>query len=150
MGVVGAPASGKSTLTREVVLNIHEQHVPAVVIPMDGYHYYKHELDAMPDSAAMHARRGAHWTFNVRAWRTGVMGDVFGVRGLLGKERLCVLVNSAQAFHSNPCSSRANSLFTTTRGQNSCKTCRRPRRRARVTSLPSTTTMATPSRGKYT
>lgn len=29
-----------------------------------GYHYYRSELDAMEDPEALHARRGAHWTFN--------------------------------------------------------------------------------------
>lgn len=104
--MVGAPASGKSTTTREVARLLREQRgVPTTVIPMyicsyfteecwgscllimpsphptviidsptplelaravcrDGYHYYKHELDAMADPAALHARRGAHWTFN--------------------------------------------------------------------------------------
>lgn len=31
---------------------------------MDGFHYYKHELDAMPNPDEMHFRRGAHFTFN--------------------------------------------------------------------------------------
>lgn len=31
---------------------------------MDGFHYYKHELDAMSDPELMHFRRGAHFTFN--------------------------------------------------------------------------------------
>jgi pantothenate kinase len=31
---------------------------------MDGYHYYRSELDAMDDPAELHRRRGAHWTFN--------------------------------------------------------------------------------------
>ena len=33
-----------------------------------GYHYYRRELDAMPDPVALHARRGAHWTFNATAF----------------------------------------------------------------------------------
>lgn len=33
-----------------------------------GFHYYRRELDAMPDPAAMRARRGAHWTFNAPAF----------------------------------------------------------------------------------
>lgn len=36
----------------------------AVVLPMDGFHYYRRELDAMPDPKEAHARRGAPWTFD--------------------------------------------------------------------------------------
>ncbi len=39
-----------------------------VLKPCSGYHYYRRELDAMSDPAAMHARRGAHWTFNAAAF----------------------------------------------------------------------------------
>ncbi len=79
MGVAGAPGSGKSTLAVEVMQRINtlaveaaaaataaaaaagegdgEQagtqvalHGPlAVVLPMDGFHYYRRELDAMAD-----------------------------------------------------------------------------------------------------
>lgn len=31
---------------------------------MDGYHYYRSQLDAMPDPAHAHARRGAAFTFD--------------------------------------------------------------------------------------
>lgn len=66
VAVCGAPASGKTTLTKEVGRRLNEeQHIPTIVVPMDGYHFYKHELDAMPNPEAMHARRGAPWTFNV-------------------------------------------------------------------------------------
>ena len=34
------------------------------VVPMDGFHYYRRQLDAMPDPQLAHARRGAHWTFD--------------------------------------------------------------------------------------
>jgi pantothenate kinase len=67
IGVCGAPASGKSTLTQEVARRLNDKGISTVVIPMDGYHFYKHELDSMPDAQEMHARRGAPWTFNVRA-----------------------------------------------------------------------------------
>lgn len=67
VAVCGAPASGKTTLTQEVGRRLNEeQHIPTIVVPMDGYHFYKHELDAMLDPEAMHARRGAPWTINVR------------------------------------------------------------------------------------
>lgn len=66
VAIAGGPASGKSTLTKELCKRLEQDKgLPTAVIPMDGYHYYKHELDAMPDPKALHARRGAHWTFNV-------------------------------------------------------------------------------------
>lgn len=40
----------------------------AVMLPMDGFHYYRRQLDAMPDPQEAHARRGAHWTFDARAF----------------------------------------------------------------------------------
>ncbi len=35
---------------------------------MDGYHYYRSQLDAMPDPAHAHARRGAAFTFDGAAF----------------------------------------------------------------------------------
>ena len=39
-----------------------------VVVPMDGFHYYRRQLDAFEDPAAAHARRGAPWTFDAEAF----------------------------------------------------------------------------------
>ncbi|PKA56817.1 Uridine kinase-like protein 5 [Apostasia shenzhenica] len=36
----------------------------AAVLPMDGFHLYRSQLDAMEDPKEAHARRGAPWTFN--------------------------------------------------------------------------------------
>lgn len=36
----------------------------AAVVPMDGFHYYRRELDQFEDPVEAHRRRGAHWTFN--------------------------------------------------------------------------------------
>ena len=38
----------------------------AIVTSMDGFHYYRAELDQMPDPALAHARRGAAFTFNAQ------------------------------------------------------------------------------------
>lgn len=61
IGIAGPPGSGKSTLAGalKTVLGTH-----LTIIPMDGFHYYRHELDAMPDPMEAHARRGAPFTFN--------------------------------------------------------------------------------------
>lgn len=70
IGVAGAPGSGKSTLAREVchLINLKSGTKIAVNVPMDGFHYYKKELDQMPDPTEAYARRGAHWTFDAGAF----------------------------------------------------------------------------------
>ncbi len=61
IGLAGAPGSGKSTLAEAV-----RERLPSAitVIPMDGYHYYRHQLDAMEQPEMAHARRGAPFTFD--------------------------------------------------------------------------------------
>lgn len=39
-----------------------------VVRVQDGFHYFRAQLDAMPDPQLAHARRGAEWTFDARAY----------------------------------------------------------------------------------
>ncbi len=70
IGVVGSPGSGKSTLARQTskIVNAIQQEEVAVVLPMDGYHYTKAQLDAFDDPEAAHARRGAHWTFDAEGF----------------------------------------------------------------------------------
>ncbi|KAF2223291.1 P-loop containing nucleoside triphosphate hydrolase protein [Elsinoe ampelina] len=75
IAVSGIPGSGKTTLASQVVKRINEKHHDqspglglsdgvAAFIPMDGYHLYRAQLDAMPDASTAHARRGAAFTFN--------------------------------------------------------------------------------------
>ena len=45
-------------------LNDGQRDTGAIVVPMDGFHFYRKELDAMSDPVKAHARRGAHWTFD--------------------------------------------------------------------------------------
>lgn len=79
VGVVGSPGSGKSTLARQTskIVNAIQQDEVAVVLPMDGYHYTRAQLDAFDDPGAAHARRGAHWTFDAEAFVSKV-GEVAG------------------------------------------------------------------------
>lgn len=63
IGLAGAPGSGKSTVAEMVQQRLPEM---ITVIPMDGYHYYRSELDDMDDPQEAHARRGAPFTFNAR------------------------------------------------------------------------------------
>ena len=63
------PASGKSTFA-QMLLKALCQHsaVPAIVVGLDGWHYSRSELDAMPDAQLAHERRGAPWTFDAEAY----------------------------------------------------------------------------------
>lgn len=61
LGVAGGPGSGKSTLAAELQMRIKQ----LCVIPLDGYHYYRNELDKMDDPVQAHIRRGSPFTFNV-------------------------------------------------------------------------------------
>ncbi|XP_021673335.2 putative uridine kinase C227.14 isoform X2 [Hevea brasiliensis] len=77
VGLAGPPGAGKSTLGSEVVRRINElwpqkassfdsQVKPpdvAAILPMDGFHLYRSQLDAMENPEEAHARRGAPWTF---------------------------------------------------------------------------------------
>ncbi|XP_052728942.1 putative uridine kinase C227.14 isoform X2 [Vigna angularis] len=78
VGLAGPPGAGKSTLAHEVARRINKIWLEkassfdskvqppdiAIVLPMDGFHLYRSELDAMENPEEAHARRGAPWTFN--------------------------------------------------------------------------------------
>jgi pantothenate kinase len=70
-----SPPPGKTTLAAIVSKRLNEKHAQespgisnsnplAAFIPMDGYHLSRAQLDAMPDPANAHARRGAAFTFD--------------------------------------------------------------------------------------
>jgi len=61
IGLAGGPGSGKSTLAEALKARLGEL---LTIIPLDGYHYYRSELDGMDDPEQAHARRGAPFTFN--------------------------------------------------------------------------------------
>mmetsp|Transcript_66564 Transcript_66564/g.210690 ORF Transcript_66564/g.210690 Transcript_66564/m.210690 type:complete len:351 (-) Transcript_66564:259-1311(-) len=71
VGIAGVPGAGKSTTAVAVCREINRLHAAgggggdlAVVVPMDGFHYYRRQLDAMNDPVEAHARRGAPFTFD--------------------------------------------------------------------------------------
>ncbi|PWA62646.1 P-loop containing nucleoside triphosphate hydrolases superfamily protein [Artemisia annua] len=78
VGLAGPPGAGKTTIASEIVKRVNKiwpqkscsfdsQVEPpeiAVVLPMDGFHLYRHQLDSMENPKEAHARRGAPWTFN--------------------------------------------------------------------------------------
>lgn len=70
VGVAGCPGSGKSTLAKQVVhiINAIQGEECVIMLPMDGYHYTKAELDRFEDPLEAHARRGAHWTFDAEGF----------------------------------------------------------------------------------
>lgn len=64
----GPPGSGKSTVAATVVERLNSLCTKpfAITIPMDGFHYPKKYLDALPNHEEAHARRGTHWTFDAK------------------------------------------------------------------------------------
>jgi pantothenate kinase len=68
VGVAGAPGSGKTTLVSALAAVLGRSGVSCTVVPMDGYHYSRMELDAMPDPGSAHRFRGAPFTFNADAF----------------------------------------------------------------------------------
>ncbi len=61
VGLAGNPGSGKSTLAKALKERLG---VRITVILMDGYHYYRSELNGMRNPVEAFARRGAPFTFN--------------------------------------------------------------------------------------
>lgn len=68
VGFAGSPGSGKTTLTRNVCNYMNNSYdrfrKKCMVVPMDGYHYYKKELESFDDPTSAMDRRGAPFTFN--------------------------------------------------------------------------------------
>lgn len=60
VSISGAPGSGKSSLASRLADTLPD----AVVVPMDGFHFYKAHLSTMPDPELAFSRRGASWTFD--------------------------------------------------------------------------------------
>lgn len=64
--------TGKTTLSQIIVNRLNAQAAstdpsappPATFVPMDGFHFTRAALSAMPDPATAHARRGAAFTFD--------------------------------------------------------------------------------------
>eukprot|EP00965_Chrysotila_dentata_P239488 6203133-Pleurochrysis_carterae.AAC.2 len=66
VAIAGGPGSGKSTLSAGLADALGQN---GVVLPMDGFHYYKSELDQFEDPDYAHARRGASFTFDGLKYR---------------------------------------------------------------------------------
>ncbi|MCJ1472226.1 putative kinase [Lambiella insularis] len=68
IALAGVPGAGKSTIAAEVVarLNRSAGTTYAATLSMDGFHLSRTQLDALPNGAEAHARRGAAWTFDAQ------------------------------------------------------------------------------------
>lgn len=67
VAIAGGPGAGKSTLAAAVASLCERDHgIPAVVLPMDGFHYSRAELCALdpPSADTFMPRRGAPHTFD--------------------------------------------------------------------------------------
>jgi pantothenate kinase len=73
VGIAGIPASGKSTFCLALAekltqLLAESSGMAAILVGLDGWHYTRAELDAMPDPKLAHDKRGAHWTFDAPSY----------------------------------------------------------------------------------
>jgi len=73
VGIAGIPASGKSSFAQFLTDRINQAGAlladrddqrPAVLVPLDGWHYTRAQLDLFPDPKTARDRRGSHWTFD--------------------------------------------------------------------------------------
>ena len=77
VAVAGPPGSGKTTIATHIVESLNkavsqpggnEKESPpsfAISISVDGFHYTRKQLDALPNRDEAYFRRGAPWTFDV-------------------------------------------------------------------------------------
>jgi Panthothenate kinase len=67
VAVAGIPGSGKTTVSSAVINYLKtDLNLKAVLLPMDGFHLSRLELDQLPNAEEAHARRGAPWTYDVQ------------------------------------------------------------------------------------
>jgi pantothenate kinase len=64
VAIAGCPGAGKTHSAAALATHLQAIGVGVQVVSMDGWHYYRHELDRMPDPALAHRRRGAPFTFD--------------------------------------------------------------------------------------
>lgn len=64
IALAGPPGSGKSTVAARIAKRLTARSIPSAVVPMDGFHLSRAQLDALPNREEAYARRGIHWTFD--------------------------------------------------------------------------------------
>lgn len=67
ISLAGIPGSGKTTLSDELMKLLNNE-VKSIVLPQDGFHYYRSDLIKMPNPEEAVFRRGAPFTFNVEKY----------------------------------------------------------------------------------
>ena len=60
VAIAGPPGVGKSTTSRK----LQSMLLDSAIVPMDGFHYYRSQLEQFANKDQAFARRGAHWTFD--------------------------------------------------------------------------------------
>ncbi|CCE86372.1 Piso0_004857 [Millerozyma farinosa CBS 7064] len=63
ISLAGVPGSGKSKLSDQLVKELGDE-LRSVVVPQDGFHLYRRELEQMNNAPDAIRRRGAPFTFN--------------------------------------------------------------------------------------
>ncbi|KAL9646726.1 hypothetical protein ABK040_001148 [Willaertia magna] len=71
IALYGTPGVGKTTVSNYLQKCFtNDLNSSCAIIPMDGFHYYKRELNQMDDPDYAFLRRGAPFTFNDKAFET--------------------------------------------------------------------------------
>eukprot|EP01118_Nematostelium_gracile_P006092 TRINITY_DN1948_c0_g2_i2.p1 TRINITY_DN1948_c0_g2~~TRINITY_DN1948_c0_g2_i2.p1 ORF type:complete len:226 (+),score=57.49 TRINITY_DN1948_c0_g2_i2:80-757(+) len=77
VAIAGIPGSGKTTMAFTINKLINERSPnTSVMVPMDGFHYYRKQLDQMENPEEAHRRRGAPFTF----WAEGIIDLIKRIR----------------------------------------------------------------------
>lgn len=67
ISIAGVPGSGKTTLAETLVKKLSNS-IKTAMLPQDGFHLYRSELQALPNPEEAVERRGAPFTFNSKAF----------------------------------------------------------------------------------
>lgn len=68
ISLAGVPGSGKSTISSAICAQLNANGLASLVLPQDGFHYYRKELAEFPNAEEAIFRRGAPFTFNALAF----------------------------------------------------------------------------------
>lgn len=68
ISLAGVPGAGKTTFATAMANILSKEVAKTLILSQDGFHLYRSELEAMPNSAEAIRRRGAPFTFNAAAF----------------------------------------------------------------------------------
>lgn len=66
IAVAGVPGAGKSTLVERLIELLEQQRIVSKLLPQDGFHYYRSQLEKFPNREEAFRRRGAPFTFDAQ------------------------------------------------------------------------------------